>query len=176
MSGRWLVSVFEREEDLLQAAAAARGAGLDIIDVFAPYAVHGLDRTIGSPSTRLPLACLLLGLAGAASMLAFQFWATAVSWPIDVGGKPWNSLPAFVPITFEMMVLFAGVGTVAAFIWVAGLRPGRRSPLEDLRVTDDRFALVLREPGATNRQAVEAMLSRCHAVVIEEREERSGTE
>jgi hypothetical protein len=98
-------------------------------------------------------------------MLLFQYWASAVSWPINVGGKPWNSLPAFVPVTFEMMVLCAGVGTVAAFVWATGLRPGRRSALSDLRVTDDRFALVLRESGSSfDRAAVEAMLSRYHAV------------
>jgi hypothetical protein len=171
VTDRWLVSVFEREEDLLNATSAARKEGWQIVDVFAPYAVHGLDHAMGLRRSRLPLACLLLGVFGAASMVAFQFWATAVSWPIDVGGKPWNSLPAFVPITFEMMVLFAGVGTVIAFIWIAGLRPGRASPVATLRVTDDRFALVLRTAGAApNRAAADALLARFHPVAIEERE------
>jgi hypothetical protein len=104
-------------------------------------------------------------------MVLFQLWATSVSWPIDVGGKPWNSLPAFVPITFEMMVLFAGVGTVAAFIWRAGLRPGRASTLADLRVTDDRFALGLREDADSNRSRGHALLSRFHAGTVEKRNE-----
>jgi hypothetical protein len=73
--------------------------------------------------------CFLLGLSGAGITAGFQYWATAVSWPINVGGKPWNSLPAFVPVTFEMMVLCAGVGTVAAFFWSTGLKPGRVSAL-----------------------------------------------
>jgi hypothetical protein len=115
--------------------------------------------------------CFLLGLSGAASMAFFQYWATAVSWPVNVGGKPWNSWPAFVPITFEVMVLCAGVGSVAAFIWSAGLRPGRRSALGDLRITDDRFALVLREHAAPrDRAAVEGLLLPFHPVTIEERE------
>ena len=165
MTPRLLVGVFEREEDVRAAASAARNEGLDVVDVFAPYAVHGLDRAMGLRPSRLPWVCFLFGLFGAGAMLLFQYWATAVSWPINVGGKPWNSLPAFVPATFEMMVLCAGVGTVVAFIWVAGLRPGRRSALSDLRVTDDRFALVLRETGSTfDRAAVEALLSRFHAV------------
>ena len=132
--------------------------GLDVVDVFAPYAVHGLDRALGLRPSRLPWVCFVLGLFGAVAMLLFQYWASAVSWPINVGGKPWNSWPAFVPVTFEMMVLCAGVGTVAAFVWVAGLRPGRRSALSDLRVTDDRFALVLRESGSTfDRAGIEAV-------------------
>jgi hypothetical protein len=138
--------------------------------VYAPYAVHGLDRAMGLPPSRLPWVCFLLGLFGAVSMTVFQFWASAVSWPINVGGKPWNSLPAFVPAIFEITVLFAGVGTVLFFFWWAGLRPGLQSAMTDMGVTDDRFALALRQTGtAFNRSAVDALLTRYHAVRIEER-------
>ena len=170
MSGQLLVSVFEREEDVLKATSAARKEGLDIVDVYAPYAIHGLDRAMGLPPSRIPWVCFLLGLFGAVTITVFQFWASAVSWPINVGGKPWNSLPAFVPVIFEVTVLCGGVGTVAFFIWYTGLRPGLQSPMSDLGVTDDRFALVLRQTGAGfNRSAVETLLKRFHAVSIEER-------
>jgi len=170
MSGRLLVSVFEREDDVVQATIAARKAGLEIVDVYAPYAVHGLDRAMGLPPSRLPWVCFLLGLFGAVSMTVFQFWASAVSWRINVGGKPWNSLPAFVPAIFEVTVLCGGVGTVLFFFWWAGLRPGLQSAMTDMGVTDDRFALALRQTGAAfNRSAVDALLKRYHAVRIEER-------
>ena len=71
-----------------------------------------------------------------------QYWASAVSWPINVGGKPWNSLPAFVPVTFEVMVLCARRGHRHGVLsGRPDCRPGTTSPLSDLRVTDDRFAL-----------------------------------
>jgi len=164
-----LVAVFEREDDLLHATAAARNEGLNIVDAFAPHAVHGLDRAMGLPPSRLPWVCFVLGLFGAAAILLFQYWTTAVSWPINVGGKPWNSLPAFIPVTFEVMVLCAGVGTVVAFIWSSGLRPGRRSALSDLRVTDDRFALAIGETAAFDRASIEKLLSPFHPVTFEER-------
>ena len=168
--GSLIVTVFEREEDVVHATAAARAEGLDIVDVFAPYAVHGLDRAMGLPPSRLPRVCFLAGLAGAAGMLLFQYWATAVSWPINVGGKPWNSFPAFVPVTFEVMVLCAGVSTVAAFLLISGLRPGRRAALSDLRVTDDRFALVLRAgETAFDRASHEQLMAPFHPVAIEQR-------
>jgi len=166
--GPYLVGIFDREEHLVQAAAAAREEGLEVVDAFAPYAVHGLRRAIGLAPSRLPWVCLLLGLAGTAAALGFQFWATAVSWPLDVGGKPWNSLPAFVPITFEVMVLFAGTGTVLAFLWVAGLRPGRPAVGSVPGTTDDRFALAVRGAGE-GPAAIKALLSRFHVVSIEER-------
>ena len=170
MTGRVLVSVFEREDDVVQATIAARKEGLEIVDVYTPYAIHGLDRAMGLPPSRLPWVCFLLGLLGAVTMTIFQFWASAVSWPINVGGKPWNSLPAFVPAIFEITVLCGGVGTVLFFFWWAGMRPGLQSAMSDTRVTDDRFALVLRQTGARfNRPAVEALLKRFHAVRIEER-------
>ena len=170
MSGRVLIGIFEDEDRLIKATNAAREANLEIVDVFAPYAVHGVDRAMGLAPSRLPWVTFFLGLFGAVTMTYFQFWASAVSWPINVGGKPWNSLPAFVPAIFEITVLCGGVGTVLFFFWWAGMRPGLQSPMSDTRVTDDRFALVLRQTGAKfNRSAVEALLKRFHAVKIEER-------
>jgi hypothetical protein len=170
MSPRVLVSVFEREADILEATRAARKEGLDVVDAFTPYAVHGMDRAMGLPASRLPWVCFLLGLFGAVTMTVFQYWASAVDWPINVGGKPWHSWPAFAPVIFEVAVLCAGVGTVLFFVVWTGLRPGHPSPVSDLRVTDDRFALVIRptSPGS-NRAAVETLLSRFHPVSIEER-------
>jgi ActD protein len=170
MTRRLLVSVFERDEDLLHATAAVRQEGLEIVDAFGPYAVHGLDRAMGLRPSRLPWVSFLLGLSGAAAILLFQYWATIASWPINVGGKPWNSLPAFVPATFEVMVLCAGVGTFVAFIWSSGLRPGRRSAFSDLGVTDDRFALVLLASGdGFDRDGAEKLLAQFHPVAVEER-------
>jgi hypothetical protein len=170
MSETTIVGVFEREDDCINAAEAARTAGLHIVDAFGPHASHGLDRALGLRPSRLPVLCFLLGLIGATGMSLFQYWASAVSWPINVGGKPWNSWPAFVPATFEMMVLCAGVGTVAAFLWSARLRPGRISALRELGVTDDRFALVVRAvQHGSDRARIEQLLSQHHASSVEAR-------
>jgi len=168
---RTLVGVFEREEDILQATDAARRSGLTILDVYTPYAVHGLDRAMALQPSRLPWVCFLLGLFGATAKVWFEYCTTASSWAIDVGGKPWNSLPAFVPVTFEVMVLFAGVSTVIAFFLVAGLRPWRKAVLVHPRVTDDRFVLLLEQTDAAfDVTQVSRLLERHHVVHIEERE------
>jgi mono/diheme cytochrome c family protein len=118
------------------------------------------------------MASLVLGVLGAASILAFQFWASTASWPINVGGRPWNSLPAYIPATFEMMVLFGGVGTVLTFIVIAGLRLWRQPEVPAPRVTDDRFALVLggAEP-AIDRRAVAAAMAPYKPVSVDEIDE-----
>lgn len=171
MARRTLVGVFEREEDILAATDAARREGLTILDVYTPYAVHGLDKAMALQPSRLPWVCFLLGLVGATFKVWFEYWTTAVSWPLDVGGKPWNSWPAFVPVTFEVMVLFAGVSTVIAFFLVARLWPGRKAVLVHPRVTDDRFVLLLDQRDATfDLGRVRRLLERHHAVEIEERD------
>ena len=170
MSQRVVIGVFQSEDDVVKATTAARKEGLDIVDVYTPYAIHGLDRAMGLPHSRLPWVTFLLGLFGALSITIFMFWASAMDWPINVGGKPWNSWPAFVPIIFEVTVLLGGVGTVVAFILWAGLRPGLQSPMSDLGVTDDRFALVLGQKAGSSRQAIETLLGRFHPISILERE------
>ncbi len=172
---RYLLGIFEREEDILQATRAARGRGLTVADVYVPYAVHGLDEAMGLRPSRLPWVCFALGVAGAAFKVWFEYWTTATDWPINVGGKPFNSLPAFVPVTFEVMVLFAGVSTVLAFLAGRRLRPGRPARLPYPGVTDDRFALVLEETDATfDPAAVGRFLTEHHAVHVEERVEQES--
>lgn len=172
MSRRLMIGIFEDEADILGVAREAREQGLKIVDVYAPYAVHGMDKAMGLPPSRLPWVCFFLGFAGAAFKVWFEYWTTSVDWPVNVGGKPWNSLPAFVPITFEVMVLFAGLSTVAAFFLVARLFPWRKPRLIHPAVTNDRFALVLEETDAAfDPQRVEQLLRRFGALEVEERVE-----
>jgi hypothetical protein len=172
MRRRVLVGSFTAEEDVLGATRAAREHGLHIVDVYTPYAVHGLDRAMGLRPSRLPWACFALGLLGAALALSFQFWTTAVDWPMNVGGKPWNSLPAYVPITFEVMVLLAGLGVVFAFVLRSRLFPGKQPAPLFRDATNDRFVLVLESPAeALDALAARRLFADFHAVRVEERQE-----
>lgn len=103
-------------------------------------------------------------------MLYFQYWVGAISWPLDVGGKPWNSLPSTVPAAFETAVLLAGFGSVFALFVVSRLYPGKQAaPLYE-RVTDDRFVLVLEETDSRfDASQVAALLSPFNLAELEER-------
>ena len=167
---RTLVGVFEREEDILQATDAARTSGLTILDVYTPYTVHGLDAAMALQPSRLPWVCFALGLVGASAKVGFEYWASWLDWPVNVGGKPWDSLPAFVPLTFEIMVLFAGVSTVMALFIVSRLFPGKKPQLISPRVTNDQFALVFEHTGGNvDIDEVHHLLKSYNAVGIEER-------
>ena len=127
MNRRFFLSAHETEEDILGVVREVRARGYEIHDVYTPYAVHGLDEAMGLRPSRLPYVCLGMALFGAAAKLWFQIWTSAQSWPVNVGGKPLESVPAFVPVTFEVTVLFAGLGTVAAFFLRSKLRPGKKA-------------------------------------------------
>jgi hypothetical protein len=172
MNRRLMLGFFDSEDDILAATRAVRTAGFVVEDVYAPYAVHGLDKAIGLKPSKLPWVCFALGLAGAALKVWFEIWTSASDWPINVGGKPFNSLPAFVPVTFEVMVLFAGMSTVFAFFWVARLYPGKHAKLPDPAITDGHFVLVIEESDATfNASAVHELLKKYRVLRVEERVE-----
>lgn len=137
-------AAFSEGDDVCAAVRDARATGLEVLDVFGPYPVHGIDEAMGLRPSRLTWACFLFGVTGLTLALVLQYWTSKTNWPLDVGGKPFDSLPAFIPVAFELTVLLAGLGTVATFLVWARLFPGRRTTAPDTRVTDDRFVIAAR--------------------------------
>ncbi len=170
MSDRMLLASFDSAEDLVEATTEVRRQGYQVVDAYTPYAVHGLDRAMGMKPSRLTWVCFICGAIGAIGMLWFEHWTAAVSWPIDVGGKPFNALPSDLPAAFELAVLLAGFGTVFALLVVCRLYPGKRARLPRPEVTDDRFVLVLNEADATfDIATVETLLNQFNVLEVEER-------
>jgi hypothetical protein len=172
MSRKIILGSFATEAQLFDAVRAVRERDWPIVDVYAPYPLHGMEELLGWRRSWLPAACLLGGVVGVGFTLWFQFWSTAQDWPINVGGRPWNSLPAFVPVAFESMVLLGGFALVLAWLVRSRLYPGNsvRPPLTGL--TDYRFALAVRDPGVPmGPEAVRQLLQDCCAVDLKEETE-----
>jgi mono/diheme cytochrome c family protein len=101
----------------------------------------------------------------------YQFWTSTVDWPLNVGGRPWNSWPAYVPVIFEMMVLLGGFGVAFAFLLVSRLYPGKGAVLPYPGVTHDRFVLVVENAHAGDGTRMRALCASAHAVDVLEQEE-----
>jgi hypothetical protein len=171
MGKRVISGCFATEQQFVDAVRAVRKREWDVVDLYCPYPVHGLEEMLGWRSSRLPIACLVGGLSGVGAAFWLQYWTSAQNWPINVGGRPWNSLPAFVPVAFESMVLLAGLGLVVAWLLRCGLYPGRAPQPVFAGVTDDRFALAVREPHVPNgSELVSAVLQECQATALSLRE------
>jgi hypothetical protein len=140
----FVVACFQHEQPVLDAVAAVRERGLRVDDVYSPYPIHGLDDAMGIARTRLPLAALAGGIAGLVGALALEVYTSVIDWPLDVGGKPDNSLLAFIPIAFELTILGAGLLTVAALLMRCRLLPFADPGIVQRAATDDLFAVVVR--------------------------------
>jgi hypothetical protein len=97
-----VLAQFESAEDLVAAARAMRESGYRRFESYSPFPVHGLAEVMGFRTTWLPLLVLVGGVLGALGGYGLQYWAAAIAYPLNIGGRPLNSWPMFVPITFEM--------------------------------------------------------------------------
>ncbi|MFT3917617.1 MAG: DUF3341 domain-containing protein [Anaeromyxobacteraceae bacterium] len=107
----YVLGEFEREEALLGAARALRTRPGTTVDLHSPYPLHGSDEALGLKRSTVPLVALAAGLTGAITGYLLQLYVSAIDWPLNVGGRPPHSAPAFIPVTFELGVLFAS-GTI----------------------------------------------------------------
>ena len=156
------VAEFTAVDTLLSACERVRDAGYTKTDAFTPFPVHGIDTALGIKPTVLPWIVLVCGLTGTATALCMQIWMNGIDYPYIISGKPFISLPAFIPVAFELTILFASFGTFFGMWALNGLpkfsNPIFTDPRFD-RVTDDRFFLYIESKDAQYDQAgVEKLL------------------
>lgn len=141
-----LVAEFADVDSVIRAARRVRDAGFTRWDVHSPFPIHGIDAAMGIRPTILPWLVLGGGLTGVTAGLLLQWYANAVSYPFLISGKPFFSLPAFVPVIFEMGVLLAALTAVFGMLGLNKL-PTLYNPLfrseRFRRVTNDRFFIVI---------------------------------
>ncbi|MEW6208767.1 MAG: DUF3341 domain-containing protein [Acidobacteriota bacterium] len=168
---RYTAAFFRHEADLLAAAEEARQSGFEILDAYTPIAVHGLDRAVGLKRSHLTWIAFAAGALGLTLGLGLQVWTSVYDWPLNVGGKPFNSFPLFIPVAFELTVLFSGLIAIGVLVvrnrlWLFA----RRRVFE--RVTDDRFVLVLKQRDASfDVRRAHKLLEKHNAVSVIEGDE-----
>jgi hypothetical protein len=137
-----IFGLYDDETDLLDAVRMANRDHLDIYDVFTPFPVHGLDPLLGLEESRLHIAGFIYGALGTLTAFIGMTWIFTKDWPIIFGGKPYWSFPAFIPIIFELTVLFAAIGMTVTFYIINGLGPGVKNTILHDRITDDKFCIA----------------------------------
>ena len=141
-----IMAEFNDPQSLLDAANAAREAGYKDLDAYSPFPIHGLSDAIGFAHTKLSAVILAMGIIGGISGFFMCWYANVITYPLNIGGKPYNSWPAWIPITFECAILFAAFGAVLGMLALNGL-PMPYHPVFNVprfeQASRDRFFLVV---------------------------------
>jgi hypothetical protein len=141
-----MMAEFDTPSDLVAAARHTHEAGYQKIDAYSPFPIEELAEAIGFHRNGVPLVVLVGGILGGLSGYLMQYWVAAVSYPVNVGGRPYHSWPAFIVVTFEMTILFAGIAAVFGMLALNGL-PMPYHPVFNVPrfafATKDRFFLII---------------------------------
>ncbi|CAN5697646.1 hypothetical protein BH10BDE1_BH10BDE1_01850 [soil metagenome] len=159
VAGIWL-----DDHDCVVAATKVREAGFKNFDAITPFAVHGMEEAVGIKRSFIPYITFVMALVGLSAAVALEQWTSSISWAINVGGKPFVSGPAFVPIMFELTVLFSALASVVALFAVCKL-PKLDPPVIDPDLTSHKFAIFISENDAGyNVERCEQLLKSLGAV------------
>src|SRR5438105_9944126 len=134
-----LMAEFDEPNALVEAAERAHQEGYRCLDAYSPFPIEELHHAIGGGPTRLPLVVLIGGLIGCIGGYGLQYWVSVIAYPVNVGGKPLHSWPAFIPVTFECTILAAALAAVLGMLALNGL-PMPYHPVFNV----PRFALASR--------------------------------
>src|SRR6202049_823142 len=155
-----MMAEFDTPVALLEAAKRTYQAGYKKIDTYTPFPNEALAQEIGCHRDEVPLVVLIGGIVGGLTGYLMQYWMSAVAYPLNIGGKPYHSWPAFIVITFEMTILFAGISAVFGMLALNGL-PMPYHPVFNVErfalASKDRFFLIVfstdkkYDPAATRR-------------------------
>jgi hypothetical protein len=147
-----IFGLYDDEEDLKTAVKKANQDHLQIMDVLTPFPVHGLDPLLGLAESRIHIGGFVYGMIGTLTAFLGMTWIFTRDWPQIYGGKPFWPILSFVPITFELTVLFASIGMVVTFYIINGQGPGINNPIIHPSITDDKFCIAFETDGLEHNQ------------------------
>src|ERR1700688_4106110 len=171
---KFVVGSFDDEAVLFPAVKKTRSAGYKIHDVYTPMPIHGLDKALGLRETSLHTAGFIYGITGTTTAISGIGWIFNSDWPINFGGKSHFDLPAWIPIVFELTVLFSAVGMVLTFCYLCQMAPFVRKHHFNLRSTDDLFVMVIECTAKTNVADLQAFLKSIGAADVHAEDAETG--
>jgi len=139
-----MAAIFLDEHAVLEAARKTRSAGFTKFDAISPYPIHGMEEACEIKRSWIPYVTFTAAITGLLSGLLLTWWTSVIDWPINVGGKPYFSLAAFIPIIFELTILFAALSSVGALFYACGI-PKVDPPVIDPDLTSHKFAIFVPE-------------------------------
>ena len=141
---KYIIGIFDEDDKILDAAWKMKDSGVKVEDCFTPHPIHHLDHALGIKRTRLTIVAFICGGIGSVAALYLMTYMNVFDWPMNVGGKPNDGYyPSFIPVTFELTILFTAIGMATTFFGRSKMMPGVMEQLEDIRQTDDLYVMTI---------------------------------
>jgi hypothetical protein len=169
---KFILGLFDDPDDMMHGIDKLQENNIGIYDVFTPMPIHGIEEKLGYERSRLPVAAFLFGITGTVTALSMIYYMLVYDWPMDIGGKPPFALPDFIPVTFELTVLFCAFGMVGTFFYANDLFPGRAPRVMDMRATNDRFVIAIDAKLNPHPDKIDSILKEAGAVEIKHNERK----
>lgn len=167
MKSTYIIGVYDSDDHLVETIKKLKEENISIKDVHTPFPVHDVLKLLGRES-RLPNFSFVAGLFTVIAVLAFLYWSTAISYPLNYGGKPVFSFPSFVVLIYLLTILITFTSTVLVFHGLTGIYPGKNEAVLHERSTDDRFVIAVEKD--ENASRVESVLKEKGALEVFEKE------
>jgi hypothetical protein len=167
---KMILGVYDNPDKTYAATKKLLNSGYSVEDVYSPFAIHGIDRLMGIKRSKLSVAAFLFAMTGLSLAVTFQVYVSYFDWPMIIGGKPNLHIPTYIPITFELSILFTAFGMVSSFFIVNRMFWGKNADIIDIRVTDDLFVIAVNvQQNKTDIQALNQLLIDNGALEVRER-------
>lgn len=158
-----MVGIWLDDRDVIKAARATREAGFKKFEAITPFPMHEMEEACGVKRSFIPWVTFVAGVVGALAGLGLTYWTSVVSWPVIIAGKPFFSLPAFIPVIFELTILFAALSSVGAMI-IANRLPAVDPPIIDPDLSSHKFAVFIPENDVGyDEERIQKMFKELHA-------------
>jgi hypothetical protein len=165
-STKYILGLFDDPDVMMHGIDKLQKNSISIYDVYTPMPIHGIDAKLGVKESRLGYAAFMFGCLGGTVIFSIIYYFLVHDWPMNIGGKPYFSIPDFVPATFEWTVLFTAFGMSFTFFYATHLFPGRAPRVMDLRATDDRFVIAIDAKTNVSHEDITSILKEAGAVEV----------
>src|SRR5690606_10535892 len=163
---KYILGLFEDPDEMMHGIDKLQANNISIYDVFTPMPMHGIEEKLGYKRSRLPVAAFCFGILGTCCAFSLIYYTLVYDWPMNIGGKPAFAAPDFIPVMFELTVLFASFGMVGTYYFANHLFPGRAPRVMDLRATHDRFVIAIDARINQDSEQIDNLLKEAGAVEI----------
>ena len=169
---KYILGSFGDPDEMMHGIDLLQENNVKVYDVYTPMPIHGIENKLGVKRSRIDVAAFCFGITGTTAGSALIYYCAVIDWRMNIGGKPSFALPNFIPIIFELTVLFCAFGMVLTYYASTHLFPGRAPRVMDLRASDDRFVVAIDAAENTAHDVIEGLLKNAGALEVKYNERK----